>query len=1053
MGLAAGLAAQQAGTPDAEHAVATLRFRAVGPAIMGGRVDDIAASALNPNVVYTGSATGGLWKSSDGGNAWVPVFDHESNLSVGAVAVAPSNPAIVWVGTGEANNRQSSSWGDGVFKSMDGGRTWERMGLEDTQAIGRIAIDPVNPDVVYVAALGHLWGPNAQRGLFKTTDGGRTWKKALFISENTGVSDVRVNPRSPNIIYAAAYERRRTAWGFNGGGPEGGVYRSIDGGASWTKLGGGLPDEGPIGRIGLAIYARNPQVVYALVESQQSGLFRSDNDGTTWTRMSSLDARPSYFSQIRVDPNNDLRLWMGGVNLYYSSDGGKSFTTDRNNLIHPDFHAIWIDPSDSSHVMVGCDGGVFTTRDRGRHWRHSVVMPIGQAYEVSYDDQRPYNVCAGFQDNAEWCAPSRVFNTKGILNSDWTMVGGGDGFYVTRDPHDSQIIYTEMEGGVLTRRNLYTNSFLLIQPEPPFGQQPYRFNWDAPLIVSSHSPNTLFFGGDYVFKSTDGGNSWIKGSAELTTDFDRTKVPILGVMPSRKTTLSLNDGVSAYPTITELAQSPMNAQVLWAGTDDGNLQVSRDGGQDWSNVAGNVQGVPKGAWVSRIEPSGTAPGTAYVSFDGHRSDDMHAYICKTTDYGQTWTSIGGGIPASAGSIHVVREDPSNPNLLFAGAQFGGFFSLDDGATWSQMHMGLPDVQVDDIQVQPRQHDMILATHGRSIYILDDITSIENLTPAALAEPFHLFPVRTATEWRVNGDGWFPAVNFSGPNPPDGAILDLYLNSTPDSKAQAKITITDSGGNVVRNLSTGGLHPGINRIIWDLRRNTAVPQPPGSTPGFATYPEGMSGGGGRGYDSTAHGIMVAPGVYTVSAQLGDENAKQTVQVLADPRSRISPAADAARQALWARLNAMYEEGVKGRDLVSGIQQSLNANLAEWKRAVGNPPVSAALQHQASLLQTKLDGLASQFGASRGSFGGRGAAIMPAVSQLMGKIEYESEAPTAQQQQQAEVVANKLHAAQASVHELVAADLEKLNEALNKAGVPRVLAVPKPPKSATPFPATT
>jgi photosystem II stability/assembly factor-like uncharacterized protein len=871
----------------------------------------------------------------------------------------------------------------------------------------------------------------------------RRGKKVLFISENTGVSDVCINPHSPNIVYAAAYERRRTPWGFNGGGPEGGVYCSWDGGATWTKLRGGLPDQGPIGRIGLAIYAKNPHVVYALVQSEHSGLFRSDDDGTTWTRMGNLDVRPSYFSQIRVDPNNDLRLWMGGVDLYYSEDGGKTFATDRNRLLHSDFHAIWIDPADSNHVMVGCDGGIYVTRDRGHHWRHSVVMPIGQAYEVSYDNQRPYTVCAGFQDNAEWCAPHRVLNTQGILNSDWTMVGGGDGFYVIRDPRNPHVIYTEMEGGNLTRRNLFTNTSLIIRPEPPFGQPPYRFNWDSPLIVSSYSPNTLFFGGNYVFKSTDGGNSWSKLGVQLTTDFDRKKVPILGVMPSRKTTLSLNDGVSAFPTITELAQSPLNAEVLWAGTDDGNLQVSRNGGQSWTNVVGKVQGVPKRTYVSRIEPSRVAPGTAYVAFDGHQSDDMHVYIYKTTDYGESWTSIGAGIPASAGSIHVIREDPSHPNVLFVGAQFGGFFSLDGGASWNSMQMGLPDVQVDDIQVQPREHDLILATHGRSIYILDDIISIEDMTPGVLGEPMHLFPIRAATEWRVNGDGWFPAESFSGPNPPDGAILDLYLDRVPDAKQKASISITDASGKVVRTISAGGLHAGINRIIWDFRRNTAVPQPPNSAPGFATYPADMTGGGGRGYDTGAHGIMVPSGVYTVSVQLGSNSAKGSVHVLADPRIHVNPQAEAARQALWVRLNSMYAEAVKGRDLVNGIQESLKANMALWKSASGGSIVGAAIEQQASSLQTKLKGSASKFGVARGFFGGARGAVVPAISQLIGMIEYESQAPTAEQQQRAATLSKSLETDQASLHQLVTADLANLNKALNRAGVPHVLAVPKTP----------
>ncbi|MGH9477180.1 MAG: hypothetical protein ACRD1C_12740 [Terriglobales bacterium] len=1039
---AAALPAQQ--TPD--QALASLRMRAIGPAVQGGRTDDIAVSAQNPNIVFIGTASGGLWKSSDGGNAWQPVFDHEKDLSIGAVSVAPSNPAIVWVGTGEANNRQSATWGDGVYKSLDGGQTWQSMGLDDTQSIGRIAIDPNNPNVVYVAALGHLWGPNPQRGLFKTTDGGKTWNKVLFISDNTGVSDVRINPLSPNIIYAAAYEHRRTPWGYNGGGPEGGVYRSQDAGATWTKLANGLPT-GNIGRIGLSIYAKGPNIVYALVESEKSGLFRSNNGGDSWTRMSSVDPRPSYFSQIRVDPSNDQRLWMGGVELRYSNDGGRTWTTDRNVLIHPDFHAIWIDPDNDGHVIVGCDGGVFITRDRGSHWYHASTMPIGQAYEVSYDNARPYHVCAGLQDNAEWCGPNRVFNTKGIRNSDWKMVGGGDGFYVIHDPHNDNVIYTEMEGGNMTRRNLYTDQSLVIQPQPPFGQSRYRFNWDSPLIVSALTPNTLFFGGNYVFQSSNAGNSWTKLGPQLTSNFDRTKVPILGVMPTRKNVLSLNDGVSAFPTTTELAQSPLNAEVLWAGTDDGNLQVSRNGGQSWTNVVGNVQGVPAHTWVSRIEASSTAAGTAYVAFDGHRSDDMHAYIYKTTDFGQTWTSISTGIPAWAGSIHVIREDPSHPNVLFAGAQFGGFFSLDDGASWNQLKMGVPDVQVDDIQVQPRMHDLILGTHGRSVYILDDIISLEDMTPAVLSDPMHLFPIRAATEWRVNGDGWFPAERFSGPNPPNGALLDLYLENAPTAtdaaKDKATVTITDAAGKLVGTLDAAHLHAGINRIVWDFRRSTSVPQGPTAQPGFATYPAPGTGGGGRGYDTTAHGIMVPPGTYTVSVALGSMTAKQTVRVLRDPRIPSNPEAEAARQALWMKLNAMYSQAVKDRDLANGVSESLKANMAEWKGVGADPALSSSLQDQAKSLAAALGKLQPEFSGGGRGFFGRGNAVLPAITGLMGQVEYESATPTTGQQQQAQAMDTKLDQAEASLHALVTTDLAKLNEALNRAGVPRVLAIPKAP----------
>ncbi|MGC2624679.1 MAG: hypothetical protein WA244_15885, partial [Candidatus Acidiferrales bacterium] len=668
-------AQEQSATPTIESATANLKMRAIGPAIMGGRIDDIAVAETDPKTIYLGAAAGGLWKSTDGGMTWTPLFDDEPNPSIGAVAVAPSNPSIVWVGTGEANNRQSASWGDGVFKSTDGGKTWAHMGLDDTQAIGRVVIDPTNPDVVYVAALGHLWGPNPERGLFKTSDGGKTWNKVLFINNDTGVSDVAIDPQSPTTLYAAAYERRRTVWGFNGGGPDGGIYKSTDGGANWSKLTTDLPNTGDIGRCAVAVYRKDPNVVYALIQSNKDGgVFRSEDKGATWRKMGSDDPRPSYFSQIRIDPNNDLRIWMGGVNLYYSDDGGKSFNQQRVRDVHSDFHAIWIDPENSNFILVGCDGGIYESRDAGRDWDHLNVMPLGQAYEVGYDNQQPYHVCAGYQDNAEWCGPSRTWFQAGIPNSDWFMVGGGDGFYVKPDPADPQTIYTESQDGNIERRDLRTNEALSIRPVPKEGDPPYRFNWNSPLVISSRDHNTIYYGGNFLFKSTDRGDSWTKLGGDLTTGVDRNTLPILGALPT-KDTLSLYDGVEWYPTITTIDESPANNSILWVGTDDGNLQVSRDAGQTWENVASRVPGVPKGTYVTRVVASKFDEGTAYVTFDGHRSNDFHVYLFKTTNYGHSWKSLGAGIPQEIGTLHVIREHPTDQDMLFVGAEFGAYFSL------------------------------------------------------------------------------------------------------------------------------------------------------------------------------------------------------------------------------------------------------------------------------------------------------------------------------------------------------------------------------------------
>jgi photosystem II stability/assembly factor-like uncharacterized protein len=1032
-------AAQKGGTPPTlESATAHLKMRAIGPAIMSGRIDDLAAVESNPQVMYLGAATGGVWKTTDGGMTWKAIFENESNPSIGALAIAPSNPSIVWVGTGEANNRQSSSWGDGVYKSTDGGKTWEHLGLADTQAIGRIVIDPTNSDVVYVAALGHLWGPNAERGLFKTSDGGKTWKKVLFINDDTGVSDVAIDPRSPNILYAASYERRRTPWGFNGGGPGSGVYKTTDGGATWKKLTKGLPDNGNTGRIGLSVYRRDPNVVYALIQNAKGGVFRSEDQGATWKRMGSTDPRPSYFSQIRVDPNNDLRLWMGGVNLYYSEDAGKSFTTQRVRAVHSDFHAIWIDPHDSNHVVVGCDGGVYVSRDGGRDWDHLNVMPLGQIYEVGYDNQQPYHVCGGFQDNAEWCGPSRTWFARGIVNSDWMMVGGGDGFYVKPDPADPQTIYTESQDGNLNRRDLRTNEARRIRPVPPGNTDaPYRFNWDSPLEISSHDHNTIYYGGNFLFKSTNRGDTWTRLGGDLTKAIDRNKLLVLGKLPSKET-LALNDGVEWYGTITSISESPVNAEVLWVGTDDGNLQVSRNGGHSWTNVVDRVPGVPKDTYVSRVVASKYAAGTAFVAFDGHRSNDFHVYLFKTSDYGQTWHSISAGLPQSGGIIHVIREHPSDPNLLFVGAEFGGYFSLDGGEHWNALKMGLPTVPVDDIQIQPRENDLILGTYGRSIYILDDLTPIEQLSDKLLAENLHLFPIRPAIAWRIYQNSWFTGQQlFAGPNPPYGALIDFYLKAKPAKDEKVKVTVLDVAGKTVREISDTKAEAGINRIDWDLRVNPPVKP---TAEQLAAQAQGFFFGGPRG-------PMVEPGSYTVKVSLGQDTQTQIVKVEEDPRIRIAAAARAERHDALMRLYDLYKTADQGEKTIEGLKKSLDEAMAAWKKP-GAPEIPDAIHKQAEALSKKVNDLHGKFVSERG-FGAGGPLhytpppLPQQIGRLMFQIDGYTAAPTSAEKQQIAEAAKELSQATSALHQLVSSDLARLNKALNSAGVPRITATPTSP----------
>jgi photosystem II stability/assembly factor-like uncharacterized protein len=1027
--------------PTIDTAFDNLKLRSIGPAIMGGRIDDFAVVESDPDTIYVGAASGGVWKTTNGGVTWEPLFDKEAVSTIGAVTVAPSDPSIVWVGTGEPNNRQSSSWGHGVYKSTDAGKTWNFLGLADTQHIGRIVIHPTNPDVVYVAALGHLWGPNADRGIYKTADGGKTWNKVLFINDDTGVVDVAMDPQSPDTIYAAAYERRRTPFGFNGGGPYGGIYKTTDGGSTWKKLAKGLPED-DTGRIGLSIYRKNPNIVYAVVENKKGGTFRSEDKGETWKKMSDTDPRPSYYSQIRVDPNNDLRIWVLAAPLSDSEDGGKTFTTQRGSSIHSDHHAMWIDPADSGHMIIGNDGGIDMTRDGGKTWDFVNTIPLGQFYEVSVDNQQPYTICGGLQDNAAWCGPSRTPFNEGITNSDWMRVVGGDGFYAMRDPADPNIVYAESQDGNLSRRDLRTNEARVISPRAKEGEPPHRFQWNTPLGISAHDPKTIYYGGDFLFKSTDRGETWTKLGGDLTTGVVRNSLPILGKTPSNDT-LSRNDGVEWYPCITSLSESPLSAAVLWVGTDDGNLQVTRDGGQTWKNVAERVPGVPKGTYVSRVVASKYAEGTAYVTLDGHRGNDFKVYAYVTADYGETWKNIGDAIPGEAGSLHVIREHPSDQNMLFAGGEFGAYFSLDRGASWHRLKMNFPTVPVDDIQIQARENDLVLGTHGRSIWVLDDMAPLQQTDDKVLGSELHLYASRPGTAWRIYAAKWFNGNKaFLGPNPPDGALITYYLKTKPDEKEKVKVTIADKDGKKVREFD-GEKEAGVNRANWDLRYDAPVPPTPEQ---LESQRQGFFFGGPRG-------PRALPGEYTVKVTVGKNEASGTVQVMEDPRIQ-APAADrAAQQQALMKLYEMYKTSDEGRKTVVGLQASLKAAQESWKKT-GAPKIPEEIHKSAEALGKKLEELHDKFARPDEAQGFAGAPLnwtpqpLPQrVGRLMFEIESYTAAPTAAEMDELGAITKLLSDAMDAVHKAVEGDVANLNKALNDAGVPRITAE-EPPSSGHP-----
>jgi photosystem II stability/assembly factor-like uncharacterized protein len=1066
--------------PNYAAALDNLSWRSIGPAIMGGRIDDFAVVESDPNVVYAGTASGGIFKTTNAGTTWTPIFDNEAVSTIGDLALAPSDPSILWVGTGESNNRQSSDWGNGVYKSTDAGKTWAHMGLKDTHHIGRVVIHPKNPDIVYVAAAGHLWGPNKERGVFKTSDGGKTWSQVLFINEDTGVNDIAIDPESPDTLYAGAFQRRRTVFGYNGGGPGGAIYKTTDGGVIWKKLTRGLPYEqgGDTGRIGLTIYRKNPNIVYALVEHAKGGIYRSEDKGELWTKMSDTNPRPSYYSQVLIDPNNDLRVWVMGAPLYYSEDGGKTFTTSRGNRIHSDFHAGWINPNDSDHMIIGTDGGIHWTYDGGRNWDFVNTIPLGQFYEIGADMQKPYQICGGLQDNNTWCGPSATLFTRGIANDDWWPVGGGDGFYAQVDPTDPNTVYAESQDGNVLRRSMKTGESKSIRPLEKKGEARYRFQWNSPIVISAHDPKTIYYGGNSLFKSSDRGDNWIKAGSDLTTGADRSKMPIMGKVAD-KDTLSRNDGVQQWPCITTISESALNPKILWVGTDDGNVQVTRDGGATWKNVVEKLPGVPKGTYVGRVVASRHAEGTAYVTFDGHRSNDFGVHVYTTADYGETWKNIGGGLPQNNGVARVIREHVRNPDLLFAGTEYGVYASWDRGANWTRMKMNLPTARVDDILIHPRDNDLVIGTHGRSIWIMDDITPLEQLNEKALASDLYLFDVRPATAWRMWNRSWFSGnKEFVAPNPPYGAIIDYYLKSKLDDKERVRVSILDQSGKSVREITCGGpapeapaagemgamaflrggggpvrcdAKPGINRVAWDLRQ--ALPMQPAQDQQQQ-----------RGFFGMGRAPIVDPGEYTVKiavvtapgpgagmgggqAAPGKWETSKTIKVEEDPRVTLSDSDRAARRQALNQLMQLSSSASQAQRSITGLRTNLNNAIEAWKRP-GAPRVSEEIRKAAEDLLKKVDEIYPQFGtlpSETQPLGNAGPSLVerPAplpqrVGRLMSNLDGNSAAPAASELEEIKVLSDLVKAAGEQVRKLVSEDLANLNKMMREANIPYISA---------------
>ena len=894
--------------------ISGLGARNIGSATMSGRISAISAQWRSDHLdLYVGAASGGVWKSQDGGTTFKPVFDKQPVQSIGAIAIDPSSPDTVWVGTGESWMRNSVSIGDGVYKSADGGQTWANVGLPTSEHIAKILVDPTDGNTVYVCVPGKLWSDSADRGLYKTSDGGKSWTQILKGQNlSTGCSTIALDPKDPKVIFAGLWDFRRKGWTFRSGGegpdsPSGSaLLRSADGGKTWTRLDAdsakGLP-KGPWGRVAVSIAPSNPNRVYALIENARSALFRSDDGGKTWAegdRSQMMVWRPFYFANLIIDPNNPDRLFKPDLGLIVSDDGGKSFASAQGGM-HPDDHDVWIDPKDSKHVIAGNDGGLWTSHDGGGKWDKINNLPVAQFYHVSVNDKDPYEVFGGLQDNSAWVAPSEY--PGGITNGRWENIGGGDGFWAYSDPSDPNFAYTESQGGEIIRIDRRTLAQRSIKPQAGFKEK-LRFNWNTPLALSPSDPNVLYIGAQFLFRTRDHGQSWDRISPDLTTnDPEMQKQEASGGITVD------NSAAETHATVYSISESPKDKALIWVGTDDGNVQMTRDGGKSWTNLTANIKGMAKGNWVSWVEASRFDPAVAYAAFDRHTFGDMDPHVYRTSDYGKTWTAIVAPTSGVRGFAHVIKEDRLKSDLLYLGTEFGLWISTDGGATWAKFKGGdLPDAPVRDIALQASRDDMILATHGRGLWIIDDISPLRSLSPEVLASPSAFLPGRAVIQ-RVEGSGgWVDGDGvFSGANPPDGAVINFYQR-TRHVFGKLKIEILNPKGEVIDDLSASKRR-GINRVVWSMRVK------PPRTPSAAQVAF-----------NSAFGPRVPPGVYTVRITDNGRVLEEKLDVGLDPRGGFTAADrqdqfDAVMQAhaLLNRMSAVVDR-IKGLQALATAQES-------------------------------------------------------------------------------------------------------------------------------------
>ena len=1037
-----------------------LRLREIGPALTSGRIADFAVNPKNHSEYYVAVASGGVWKTEDAGVTFRPIFDGQDSYSIGVVTLDPNNPHVVWVGTGENNAQRSVAYGDGIYKSVDGGGSWTHMGLAESEHIGKIIVDPRDSNVVWVAAQGPLWDSGGDRGLYKTTDGGESWEKVLDISEHTGVTDLVMDPRDPDVLIAAAWQRQRKVWTLVSGGPESGLYKTTDGGATWREITRGLPTSVDVGRYGLCLSPANPDLVYAVVEAQYEagGFYRSTDRGESWRRVNDWTSRGNYYQELICDPVDPERVFAMDTYTRITTDGGRTLSRFPNPHRHVDDHALWIDPGDTDHMIIGGDGGVYETWSNGRTWHFKRNLPVTQFYKVVLDTDAPfYNVYGGTQDNWSLGGPSRTLDEDGIANSDWIVTNGGDGFESAVDPRNPDIVYAQSQYGGLVRYDRKSGESVRIQPQPTGEDEALRWNWDAPLLISPHSNTRLYFAANKLFRSDDRGASWTAISGDLTAGIDRNQLPVMGRVWSMDA-VGKNASTSIYGNIVALTESPVREDLIYVGTDDGLIQMTENAGGEWTRYD-EFPGVPERTYVNMVLASAHDAATVYAALNNHKNGDFTPYLLRSGDMGATWTSIAGNLP-ERGSVYAIAEDPMEPDLLFAGTEFGVYFTLDGGKRWVEVS-GLPTIAVRDLAIQERENDLVLATFGRGFWVLDDYSPLRHITSEVLASDAHIFPVRDALLYieqdRARGEQG--ANYFYADNPPFGAVITYYVKEDVETLEEARraaerrargagepveypsfeemraedrkegpyllFTVTDNEGEIVRRIPARD-GTGVRRVVWDLRHPSTGPID--ETGDFDPYDEGPDG------------PFVAPGTYRVTLTrivdgTPNELVGEPVAFEVVPLNNATLATD-DRDALLAfqlEADAVMAEVRTASELMEEIDERLVDVRTAAQRS---PNLPLSVLEEARALQLRAADLRIELVGDR-SVARRQFETPPSISERIGGVLYSSfnatSAPTGQQREQLRIAEEDLAELRPRIDELLE-DVAALEDRLRGLGAP-------------------